>query len=84
MGLVWDFSPYTAHVPFLQISYYSFTIILVSTSSSYFTLAVPIREVSFVHGIHTRSLLSILNGLLYFVFFNDFVLTIDCYKPAIL
>ena len=39
---------YCAHVPFFHISYYSFIIILVSTSSSCFTLALLMRVVSFV------------------------------------
>ena len=40
-------SPLIVHtyVPFFHISYYSFDIILVSASSSYFTLVVPVREV---------------------------------------
>ena len=40
--------PLRAHVLSFQISYYSFTIFLVSASSSCFTLAVPMREVSVV------------------------------------
>ena len=47
LDLVWDFSP-SCHVPFFQISYYSITMILLSVSSSCFTLAVPMREVSCV------------------------------------
>ena len=47
LGFACDFS-HRAHVPFFQISYSSFTIILVSASSSCFTLAVTMREVSCV------------------------------------
>ena len=41
------FFSYSAHVPSFHISYY-FTIILLSDSSSYFTLTVLVREVSCV------------------------------------
>ena len=37
--------PLRAHVSFFQISYYSLAIILVSVSSSFITLAIPMREV---------------------------------------
>ena len=55
---------------FFQIPYYSLAIILVSASSSCFTLAVPLREVSCLgytpRAWDTRSLQSMLNGPLYF------------------
>ena len=47
LSLLQDTPPYSAHVPFFHISYYS-RIILVRVSSSYFTFAVPMREVSCV------------------------------------
>ena len=54
----------------LQISHNSLAMILVSASSSYFTLAVPMREVYCVgyapRAWDPRSLLSILDGPLYF------------------
>ena len=40
--------PLRTHVPFFNISYYTISIMLVSASSYYFTLTVPMREVSFV------------------------------------
>ena len=55
---------------FLPDFFYSFTIILVSASFSYFTLALPIREIYCVEytprAWDARSLQSILNGPLYF------------------
>ena len=40
--------PLCAHIPCFQISYYSFCIILASATSSCFTLAVPMRDLSCV------------------------------------
>ena len=72
-ALFGDFSPYTVYVLSFHIPYY-FIILLVSASSSYFTLAVPVCEVQVyvLCGIYTprawysRSLQSKLNSLLYF------------------
>ena len=54
---------------------------------SYFTLAVPMREVSCVgytlRSWNLRTILSMLSGLLYFVFRNDFILAKDSFKPAV-
>ena len=66
LGLI---QPHSAHIPSFRISNY-FAIILVSASSACFTLAVSMREVSFV--VYTprawdpRSLQSMLNSPLYF------------------
>ena len=57
------------HVPFLQISFYSITMIVVSASSSCFTLAVPMCKTYCVaytpRAWDPRSLLSMLNDPLY-------------------
>ena len=57
-------------VPLFYISYYSFAIILVSASSSCFTLAVPMREVYCVgytpRAWDPRSLQPVLDGPLFF------------------
>ena len=62
--------PFFPHGPFFHISYYFITMIPVSPSSSYFTLAVSIRKVSCVgytpRAWDPRSLYSMLNGFLYF------------------
>ena len=42
------FRLYSANVPSLHTSYYSFTTVLVSAPTSYFTLSVPMCEVSCV------------------------------------
>ena len=71
LGLVWDNSPYSAHVPSYHTSYYSFTITLASASSSCFTLTLPRLEVFCVgytpSAWDPRSLQSVLNNQLYFV-----------------
>ena len=52
--------PFHANFPFFQISYYSFTMIFVSDSSSCFTIVVSMREVSYMryapHAWDPRSL----------------------------